>query len=157
MNRHNEIRGLLALAAAGDLQPDEQRRVNEHLCECPVCAHELDALRTLATGLRILPPPPTSLGLAARTRARVAAELAARAERRRHHLLIGLLGAFGWLLTLLTLAGARYFGDDLARLLRVSVTQFEVGFIGYTLLAALATAAFAGLTGPRHEAQRRTS
>jgi anti-sigma factor RsiW len=157
MNRHDEVRALLALAAAGDLEPDDQRRVNDHLRECAACSQELSALRALATGLRILLSPNMSLGLAARTRIRVAAELAARKERRRHHVLVGLLIGFGWALTLLTFAAARWFGDDLARLFRVSVMQFEVGFIGYTLLVAIATAAFAALAGPRHQAQRRLS
>jgi anti-sigma factor RsiW len=159
MNHHDEIRGLLALAAAGDLGADEQRRVANHLRECAACTSELAALRALAEGLRILPAPQTSLGLVARTRARVAAELLARQERRRHHMLIALLIAFGWALTLLTIAAGRWFGDDLARFFRVSVAQFELGFIGYTLLAAVATAGFAALAGPRyeHDAQRRLS
>jgi predicted anti-sigma-YlaC factor YlaD len=157
MNQHDEIRPLLALAAAGDMQPDEQRQVNEHLRDCVACTQELAALGALAAGLRTLPSPEMALGLAERTRARVAAELGARVERRRHYLLVGLLLAFGWALTLLSIAGARYFGDDLARLLRVSVTEFEVGFIGYALFAASATALLAGLAGPRHEAQRRAS
>lgn len=157
MHYHDEIRRLLALAAAGDLQPDEQQQVDEHLRECAACTRELAVLRVLAAELKILPVPQPSPGLGARTRARVAAQLAARAERRRHHLLIGLLISFGWAVTLLTLAVPRYFGDDLARLLRLSFTEFQVAFISYTLLAALATAAFAGLAGPRHQAQRRTS
>lgn len=157
MNHHDEIRSLLALAAAGDLQPNEQQRVDVHLRECAACSQELAVLRVLAAELRVLPAPQPPLGLGARTRARVAAQLGARAERRRHHLLVALLISFGWIVTLLTLGAARYFGDDLARLLRLSFVEFQVAFISYTLLAALATAAFAGLAGPRHQAQRRTS
>ena len=157
MNRHDDVRGLLALAAAGELEAEEQRRVNDHLLECAACAQEMASLRELAAGLRILPAPSVSLGLAARTRARVAAELAAREERRRHHLLLGLLIVFGWGLTFAALGAAHWFGDDMARLLRVSATQFELGFIGYGLLAAIASAAFAALAGPREQAQRRLS
>jgi anti-sigma factor RsiW len=157
MNRHDEIRGMLALAAAGDLAPDEQRRVKAHLRDCEICARELAALRYLAAGLRILPQPHTSLGLPARTRARVAGELAARRERRRNHMIMAWLIAFAWALTLVTIALGRMFGGDFARLFRVSASQFEFAFIGYTLLAAVAAAAFAGLAAPRHQAQRRLS
>jgi anti-sigma factor RsiW len=157
MNEHTEIQGLLALAAAGALEPAEQARVDGHLRTCAACAKELAGLQALAAELSILAAPQPPLGLAARTRARVAAELAARAERRRHHLLLGLLISFGWLLTLLTLLAARYFGDDVARLFRLSFSDVEIGFFAYTLLAALASAAFAGVAGPHHHAQRRTS
>lgn len=157
MNRHDEVRGLLALAAAGELEAEEQRRVNEHVRECAACAQEMASLRELAAGLRILPAPPVSLGLAARTRARVAAEFAARQERRRHHLLLSLLIIFGWVLTLVALATVHWFGDDMARLLHVTAAQFELGFFGYGLLAAIASAAFAALAGPRVQGQRRLS
>jgi anti-sigma factor RsiW len=157
MDEHTEIRDLLALAAAGALEPGEQQRVEAHLRDCAACARDLAGLRALAAELRIVPAPQPSLGLAARTRARVAAEFTARAERRRYHLLLGLLISFGWLLTLLTVLVFRYFGEDLARFFRLSFSELEIGLIAYTLLAALATAAFAGLAGPRHQAQRRTS
>jgi anti-sigma factor RsiW len=157
MNPHDEIRDLLALAAAQSLDNAEQTRVEAHVRVCAECASQLASLRTIAASLRNLPEPQAALGLAARTRMRVAAEMAGRAERRRHRLLITFLICFGWAITLLTLLAGRYFADDLAHLFRISFTQFAVGFIGYTLFASVASAALAGLIGPRLQAARRMS
>ncbi|MGE5321310.1 MAG: hypothetical protein ACM3SW_00510, partial [Actinomycetota bacterium] len=120
------------------------------------CAARLASLREVTAALGSLPVPQPSLGLAARTKLRVAGELAARAEHRRQHLLIGLLIGFGWVLTLLTLFAARYFAGDLAELLHVSNAAFAVGFASYALLAALASAGLVGVIGPRHQAARRS-
>jgi Putative zinc-finger len=157
MNPHDEIRALLTLAAAQTLDGSQQARVDSHIRECADCASELASMRAIAAGLGNLPVPQPSLGLAARTRLRVAAEMAARAERRRQHLVITLLICFGWAITLLTLLAGRYFADGLAHLFRISFTQFAIGFIGYTLFASIASAAFAGLIGPRLQAARRMS
>ena len=157
MNRHDQIRDLLALAAAQVLDGAEQARVEAHVRECAECAAELASMRGIAGALGNLPAPQPSLGLAARTRLRVAAEMAARTKRRQYHLLITLLICFGWIITLLTLLAGRYFADDLAYFFNLSFAQFAIGFIGYTLLASVASAAFAGLIGPRVQAARRMS
>lgn len=157
MNEHNEVRGLLALAASGDLHKDEQRRVNDHLRECAPCRQDFYALRSLAADLRILPAPHPSLGLAAKTRARVAAEVAAGAERRRYHVLLALLICFGWILTLLTLFLGGRLAAGLAQMMGFSPAQFVAGFIGYLILTVLASAVFAGLVGPSLQATRRAS
>ena len=114
-------------------------------------------MQGIAGALGNLPAPQPSLGLAARTRLRVASEVAARAERRRHHLVTTLLSCFGWTVMLFTLLAGRYFADDLSRLFHLSYAQFAIGFIGYTLLASLASAAFAGLIAPHVQAARRLS
>jgi hypothetical protein len=157
MNPHDEIRDLLAFAAAQTLDGAQQAKVDAHIHECADCAAELASMQRITAALGSVPAPQPSLGLAARTRLRVAAEMAARAERRRQHLLITLLICFGWAITLLTLLAGRYFADDLAHLFRISFTQFAVIFIGYTLVASVASAAFAGLIGPRLQAARRMS
>ena len=157
MNQHDQIRDLLALAAAQVLDGAEQARVEAHVRECAECAAELASMRGIAGALGNLPAPQPSLGLAARTRLRVASEMAARAERRRHHLVTTLLSCFGWAVMLLTLLAGRYFADDLSRLFHLSYAQFAIGFIGYTLLASLASAAFAGLIAPHVQAARRLS
>src|SRR5882757_5055848 len=41
----------------GDLQPDEARRVREHLDRCPACAAELSLARRVQGELRALPQP----------------------------------------------------------------------------------------------------
>lgn len=157
MNSHDEIRALLALASARALDATEQAKMEAHVRECAGCAAELASMRAIAAALGGLPAPQPSLGLAARTRLRVAAEMAASARRRHYHLLITLLICFGWIITMLTLLAGRYFADDLAYFFHLSYAQFVIGFIGYTLFASLATAAFAGLIGPRLQAARRMS
>lgn len=157
MNPHDEIRALLNLAAARALDEAERARVEAHIRECADCAAELASMQRIATALASLPVPQPSVGLAARTRLRVAAEMAAREKRRRNHLLITLLICFGWSITLLTLLAGRYFADDLVYLFNLSFAQFAIGFISYTLLASVASAAFAGLIGPHLQAARRMS
>ena len=157
MNPHDEIRALLALAAARALDGAERAKVEAHVRECAGCAAELSSMRGIAAALGNLPAPQPSFGLTARTRLRVAAEVAANARRRHYRLLITFLTCFGWIITLLTLLAGRYFADHLAYLFHLSFAQFAIGFIGYTLFASLASAAFAGLIGPRLQAARRMS
>jgi putative zinc finger protein len=157
MNPHDEIRALLALAAARALEGAEQAKVEAHVRECADCAVELSSMQGIAAALGSLPAPQPSFALAARTRLRVAAEVAANAKRRQYHLLVTLLICFGWTITLITLLAGRYFADDLVYLFHLSFAQFAMGFTGYTLFASLASAAFAGLIGPRLQAVRRMS
>lgn len=156
MNEHDEIRSLLSLAAAGALEPDEQTKLNAHLRGCTECAARLASFSNIATALGKLPPARPPLGLAARTQARVTAEIAERAERRYHHLLLALLICFGWILTLATLFLGRHFAPDMAQIMRVSPAQFVDGFISYAFFSALASAAFAAVIGLRLQATRRT-
>ena len=74
---------LLALAAAGALDPAEAARVEAHLAECAACAAEAGEWRRLAEGLGRLPAPRPSRALVARTVEAVEALLA---ERRRARL-----------------------------------------------------------------------
>lgn len=81
MTGHEIIRPLLALSAAGLLDPEGERRVREHVRECSECAAALDSLAALAAGLSAMPSPAPPVALLARTQARVSAELAARRDR----------------------------------------------------------------------------
>ncbi len=89
----------LALAAAGALDPEEQRQVDAHLGECPECARRARPWRRLAGGLRDLPDPEPSAGLVARTRAAVERRQAEREERTWNRVALGFLIVFGWTLT----------------------------------------------------------
>jgi hypothetical protein len=82
MTVHEEAHSGLALSAAGLLDPQEERRLREHVRECAACASELDEFGTLAAGLGALPASSPSPELLARTAAIAAAELAAEADRR---------------------------------------------------------------------------
>ena len=81
MTPHETTRPLLALSAAGLLDADGERRVREHIRECPECAAALAGLAALAAGLSAMPSPKPSAALLARTQARVTAQLAARRDR----------------------------------------------------------------------------
>jgi anti-sigma factor RsiW len=80
MTPHESTRPLLALSAAGLLDPDGERQVREHVLECPECAAHLAGLAALAAGLSAMPSPRPSPELVARTQARVSAELAKRRD-----------------------------------------------------------------------------
>jgi anti-sigma factor RsiW len=97
------VTDLLALAAAGGLDPEEQERVDAHLQQCPECAARAAPWRALGDGLRDLPTPTPSPGLRARTRAGVERGRAEREERTWNRVALGFLIVFGW-----TLAGVAW-------------------------------------------------
>jgi hypothetical protein len=99
MNLHESIRELLPLAAAGALEPAEERRVREHVRECPACAADLETLLALGDGLRHLPSVAPSAELLARTQALVTAEMTSRAEGRMADILMGVTALLGWTVT----------------------------------------------------------
>src|SRR5260370_34583386 len=96
MNEHESIRELLALAAAGALDENEQRKLGRHLAECSACNAELDAWRGLAASLKRLPTPQAPSMLVERTRSRVALERAAIAERRESYWAMAVMDIFSW-------------------------------------------------------------
>jgi len=101
MNCPEDIQELLALSAAGLLEPDEERRVRRHIGECPDCASHLDALAAVSMELSALPAPMAPPELVARTQARLAAAMALEADRRQGLLLGGMAVLIAW-----TMAGA---------------------------------------------------
>lgn len=102
MTPHEAVRDLLALSASGVLDAADERSVREHVRDCAECAARLEQLAMLAGDLAALPVPAIPPDLALRTQALMAAELAARAERRQGAVLAALAGGFGWGLALLT-------------------------------------------------------
>lgn len=96
MISHDTIRELLALSAAGMLEPPDERTVRAHVRECAECAGRLEQLAMVAEDLGALPVPEVPPDLALRTQALMAVELAAQADRRQGALLATLAGAFGW-------------------------------------------------------------
>lgn len=151
---HQKIRESLALAAVSALDAREQAQVEAHLQGCATCRREFDAFRGLASELRVLPSPVPAFGLAQRTCARAKAEMAARAERRRHNLVLMMLIVFAWIDTLVIWAVARIFSDDLARLLHLSSPQLTYGLVGYWLFAVTATFALTAKIGRVHRHRR---
>ena len=97
MTEHESVRAKLALAAAGALDPEEQRRVEQHAHECELCRADLGTWSAYTQGLRKLPQPSAPEGLVQRTQSRILQERAAAAARRRKELLLAALAIFGWL------------------------------------------------------------
>ena len=96
MNEHESVRAMLALAAAGALGPEEQRRVDQHAQVCGLCRADLETWAAYTQGLRKLPQPSTPEGLVQRTQARILQERAHAADRRPSELMLGALAIFGW-------------------------------------------------------------
>ncbi len=155
MNDHNEIRSLLPLQVAGGISREEQTRVDDHLRECSDCRSELASLRALAADLKSIPEPQPLFGLAQRTRARIMAEIAAKAERRQNQRYLALLIAFAWIVTALTFLAGKYLAEDIAEWLKMSSSAWVNAFIWYMIFSAVASIAFAGLVARRHRNDRR--
>lgn len=107
MSEHEEIRSLLALAAAGALDEEEELRVARHLSTCTACAAEAETWQALARGLRVLPTPQAPAHLAERIQFRVAGELTALEETRASESMVRMLVVASWavLAATATLAG----------------------------------------------------
>lgn len=98
MSDHDSIRELLALGAAGLLDPGEERLVREHVRDCAACAAELESFAALTAGLAALPAPQPPAYLLGRT----SALLAAQTDRRQGALLAGGSAIFALIFVLLT-------------------------------------------------------
>ena len=155
MKKHDEIRELLALAAAGALESSEQQRLERHLAECAECAHELEGWNALAGGLRRLPTPRPSAGLVERTRALVERQLAAESEHRWDLRVLVLVVLFGWTLTLAGWPIARLFTSGATAWLDLSFRQAWLGYAVYTAVGWVTAGAAAVILGVRHRASRR--
>lgn len=144
MTPHETYRELLGLSAAGLLDAAGERAVREHVRECPECAARLEAFAGLSRALGALPAPEPPGDLLFRTQARVAAGLAADADRRQG----AILAAAGALLAWSFVLGAWY-------LYRTLVGAGAVWFVAVMILpACIAAPAAAALLGPRRRLER---
>lgn len=152
MNEHFVVRDLLTLAAAGALDPAEQRRVEEHLRQCESCRAELGEWTQLAYALKELPTPMASPKLVIRTQ-RLLLHAAALRGRQASRLGMALLIAFSWMFAFVTLGFVRLLDLPLAQWLDVSSTTVWIVYIGVTWFA---TALAAGLLGKHWRQEGRT-
>jgi len=151
MDAHEEIRELLTLAAAGALDAAGQRRVEDHLRQCPGCRAEFQSWQRLTGALQEMPTPQAPLGLVERTRRRMERQAAARGAQRRHRLLLVWLTAFAWATTLLTWPLLRLLGGSLdLSWTRLSLTEV---WIAYVVVSWMISIVVAGLLGRRHQQQ----
>ena len=153
---HDEIRGMLALAASGDLDAAEENRVAAHVARCGDCAAELERWRTVVGELRRLPTPQPSAGAIARARAAAQAELAVQAEQRADQVNLVFLLLFAWALTLSGWLIVRLLTGGLAGWLELLGARVWTWMAGYALLGWLASSLIAViLLGQQHRNARR--
>jgi hypothetical protein len=112
MNDHESVRQLLALSAAGLLDPGEERLVREHARQCARCAAKLEDYAVLSAGLSALPCPLPLADLLARTSTLVAAEV----DRRQGAALAGASAVFACVFVLIVAQALRTLAGDSAAL-----------------------------------------
>jgi anti-sigma factor RsiW len=155
MNDHDEIRGMLAIAAAGALDSADEERVARHIRTCASCAHEVDGLRHLAEGLRRLPTPQPPRGLVERTRARAEALLVEEAEHRWHRGVLVFLSLFAWAVTLVSWPVFRFVSGGLLEMMNSDWNQAWIRFAGFATIVWLGGGAAALLVGLHQRGERR--
>jgi len=158
MNRpdeHAEIRKQLALLVAGALDDEIKVRIARHTSTCVDCATELERWELISRGLRRLPTPQPSPALFERTRATVAAQLAAQTEQRQNRTTLILLLFFSWALTLLGWPIFRFATGGLLSLLDVRFHQMWLLFAMFSALTWLAGSSAAVLLSLHHQLERR--
>ncbi len=149
MREHETVRELLALSAAGALEVEQQRRVEDHARACPDCARQLAAWQALSGELRRLPTPAVPADLAARTRARLSEELAAAAERRWDDAVLVFLSLFAWTVGVATWAIVRVINNGLLAVLDPRFIEPMVWITASSVLAWLTAGVVAVLVGRR--------
>ena len=97
MTDHESVRELLALSAAGLLDPGEERLVRDHARQCTACAAELGDYAMLSASLSALPSPQPPADLVRRT----AVLLAAESDRRQGAFLAAAAAVFAFVFVLL--------------------------------------------------------
>ena len=149
------IAGMLALAAAGVLDAQEQRRVEEHARECPACRRQLEIWSGYAQGLKQLPQPPIPAQLMERTRARLIEERAAAADRRWDELMLGALALFAWTVGFTFWFVLRIFTGGALVIMGANLVRFGAWSAASTVFVWLTAAVAALALGKRRSELRR--
>jgi anti-sigma factor RsiW len=152
MNEHEQVTGLLALAAAGVLKPDERARVDAHAQECEECRRELAVWRAYADTFRSIRAPVPPRQLVERTRARILAEHGTSAGRRSEGLLLAVLAGFAWIVAITIWFLTRLFLFGAVAVMETNIVQLLTWSAGSTLLVWLTAAAAALILGNRRYA-----
>jgi anti-sigma factor RsiW len=151
------VTDLLALGAAGELDPGEQERVSTHLNECADCARRAGSWRGLAEGLRDLPGSGPSPGLVARTRATVERRQAEREEETWNRAALGFLIVFGWTLTGVAWLILELLVGELAWRLDRPLGPTVMWFAAYLVAGWVAAGTAAVLLGRRTQQEGRVA
>jgi anti-sigma factor RsiW len=152
MSEHNRIRERLALAVAGALEAAEASEVERHAAACPECAAELARWRAVAGALGRIPTPQASPAMVQRTRAQLAARMAAAEERRTNQWLILFAVLLSWTLTLGGWMVFRVFREGMPAVLEMAGGTWT-WLVGYTVVGWMTAAVAAAVLGLRY---RRT-
>jgi anti-sigma factor RsiW len=154
VSEHASIRELLSLAAAGVLDPDEQRRVEQHATVCDACRRELELWQGYSRELVRLPAPVAPKYLADRTRARVLEKRAAAAERRWDDIVLAVLVLLGWTVSLVAWVVFRLFTGGMLSVMESSFVTILEWLGASTLFAWLTAAVAAVMLGSRRVVRR---
>jgi hypothetical protein len=155
MTEHETVRGLLILAMAGVLDPEEQSRMERHVHECEICSAEMEAWKVYASGLREMPQPATPGYLAERTQIRVLREQETRAERRQNTFLIPTLSLFGWAMSFALWFVLRVSMGD-AMVMQTSLLRPGLWALVWTVVVSL-SGATAAVVLAKDRKERRTA
>jgi anti-sigma factor RsiW len=153
----DHVRDLLALAAAGALDPEEARRVAAHVEGCAECAAEAERWRHLARELGRLPAPKASPLLVARTVQAVEERLAERAERAWNRAALGFLVAFAWTLAVVAFLAFDLVAGGFAAWLGGPIGPTAAWYAAYLVAGWLSAGAAAVLLGRRTQEEGRVS
>jgi anti-sigma factor RsiW len=154
VSEHASIRELLSLAAAGVLDPDEQRRVEQHATVCDACRRELELWQGYSRELVRLPAPVAPKYLADRTRARVLEKRAAAAERRWDDIVLAVLVLLCWTVSLVAWVVFRLFNGGMSSVVESSFVTILEWLGASTLFAWLTAAVAAVMLGSRRVVRR---
>jgi len=154
VSEHASIRELLSLAAAGVLDPDEQRRVEQHATVCDACRRELELWQGYSRELVRLPAPVAPKYLADRTRALVLEKRAAAAERRWDDIVLAVLVLLGWTVSLVVWVVFRLFTGGMLSVVESSFVTILEWLGASTLFAWLTAAVAAVMLGSRRVVRR---
>jgi len=147
----DHVSELLALAAAGALDPDDERRVAAHVAGCADCAAEAAQWRRLAQELGRLPGPKAPPALVARTVQAVEERLAERAERAWNRAALGFLVAFAWTLAVVAWLAFDLVAGGLAAWLGGPIGPTAAWYGAYLVAGWLSAGAAAVLLGRRSQ------
>lgn len=155
MSEHEQIRQLLALAAAGALTGAEEEKVAAHLRSCVACANELDTWRSIAADICRLPTPQPSPRLVRITLARAEEKLAEQTEHDWNRRVMIFVVAFAWLLTAASWPVFRFVSGDFRSLLGPQFGRAWMNFAAFTALAWLGGGIAAVMLALRQRRERR--
>jgi anti-sigma factor RsiW len=155
MYEHQKIRELLALAAAGALEPHEEQIVMQHVRGCQACAVEQETWSMIGGALRRLPTPQPRASVVERARAQAQIRLAEEFEHRWNSAVIASLVGFAWVLTVISWPVFKLVTGGLVGLFDPTFHHTWFLFVGFTATVWIAGGAAAALLGLQSRRERR--